>query len=89
MAKTYVWHGDKHMERVVKVNIEVLRMSSPTTSIFLNNMEEFQQDMLWVTHRRGADSSAGCSCEDEKCASNYSSNFDKEKTERPVHKVSM
>lgn len=34
MAKIYVWHGDKHMERVVKLNIEVLGIGSPTQEYF-------------------------------------------------------
>lgn len=34
MAKIEVWHSDKHMERVVKLNIEVLGISSPTHEYF-------------------------------------------------------
>lgn len=49
-------------------------------NVFLNNMAEFQQKRLWVTHYRGTNSSGGmgCSCEVENCDSDSSRDFCKE-----------
>lgn len=78
------------MERVVKLNIELLRISSTTHEYFPKQYGRVPEGhIVSNTLQRSCQLTClGCSCEAEKCVSNFSSHFFAEKSEGLVPDIS-